>query len=120
MTVLLAAMVLAGLGAWLAHRALPAPAGCLGWDGRQWRWHAGGAELSLQRVVVALDLGGCVLLHLFPRSNMVEQHTHVSRIRPFWRIAASRSAQGAWHGLRLALAAHAGAPSAAVTDEVQR
>ena len=89
--------LLAGLGAWLARRALPPSAGHLRWDGK--RWHTTHAQVGqpLVRLVVALDLGTWVLLHLQPAQG-----------RAFWRIASIVSAQAAWHGLRVALAAHAG------------
>ena len=89
--------LLAAAGAWLARRALPPSPGRLRWDGQCWHTsHALGGQ-PLVRLVVALDLGTWVLLHLQPEQG-----------RACWRIASTGSAQAAWHGLRVALAAHAG------------
>jgi hypothetical protein len=52
--------------------------------------------------VVALDLGAWVLLRL-----------HLAGGGVGWRVASATSAQASWHGLRVALAAHAGAAPAA-------
>lgn len=95
----LAAGVLGMLGHRLARRTWPASPGRLRWDGRQWHVAGHGADRPLRRVVVALDLGSRLLLQLHPADGD----------RPLWRVASPQSAQGAWHGLRLALAAHAGA-----------
>ena len=94
--------LMAGLGHWLAHRALPQRPAHLRWDGQRWCCvHA--QTMPLQRLVVALDLGLWVLLQLHPADGG----------RPFWRIASARGARAAWHGLRVALAAHAGAAAPA-------
>ena len=95
-----AAAVVAGLGHQLARRALPLQPGQLRWDGQ--RWFCVGAQgmpvQPLQRLVLALDLGLWVLLHLHPADGG----------HPVWRVASARGATSAWHGLRVALAAHAG------------
>jgi hypothetical protein len=96
-----ACAVMAALGAWLARRALPIDAGRLRWDGEGWRW-LGLVDLPLGRLEVSLDLGVWVLLRLHPANGA----------RPMWRVASQRAAGGAWHGLRVALAAHAGAAAA--------
>jgi len=103
LAVLAAAVLMAGLGHWLALRALPHQPGRLRWDGQVWRCIAGPADQALQRLVVALDLGIWVLLRLHP----------ADRGAPVWRVASVGSAAAAWHGLRVALAAHAGAPPVA-------
>ena len=89
--------LLAAAGAWLARQALPSSPGRLRWDGQG--WHSGQAQTDqpLARLVVALDLGTWVLLQLQPAQG-----------RACWRVASLGSAQAAWHGLRVALAAHAG------------
>ncbi len=95
--VLAAAAVLAAIGLRLARRALPPSPGRLRWDGQAWHSVGAVAEQPLQRLVVALDLGTWVLLQLHPVAGRVR-----------WRVASASSAQAAWHGLRVALAAHAG------------
>ncbi len=96
------ALSLAALGAVLARRALPAAAGHLRWDGQVWCWVApdGRAEPPLARLEIALQLGPWALLRLHPAAGG----------QTFWRIASARAAGAAWHGLCVALAAHAGAP----------
>ena len=96
--VLVAAAAMAALGRWLAGRALPSIPGSLRWDGQAWSSVVGAQSLPLQRLVVALDLGIWVLLKLHPAGG-----------RPVWRVASAGSAQAQWHGLRVAMAAHAGA-----------
>ena len=98
--------LLAALGWWLGRRTWPAVAGRLRWDGTQWRCIDGSRDLPLVRVVVAVDLGIWLLLRLHPAAGG----------QPLWRVASARTARGAWHGLRLALAAHAGALSAGDDD----
>lgn len=96
-----ASMLLLGtLGWWLARRTWPVAPGHLRWDGVQWRCTGRGDDTVLVRLVVALDLGTWVLLRLHPAAGARAQ----------WRVASARAAGGAWHGLRLALAVHAGAP----------
>ena len=95
---LAAGALMAALGWVLATRALPARADTLRWDGQVWRCDGLG-DAPLGRVVVAIDLGVWVLLCLHPATSGP----------PGWRVASARTAQGGWHGLRLALAAHAGA-----------
>lgn len=99
----LAAVVAAGglmaaVGAWLGRLALPPSPGRLRWDGQGWHMMRLQAGQPLVRLVVALDLGTWVLLQLQPAQG-----------RACWRIASLGSAQAAWHGLRVALGAHAGA-----------
>jgi hypothetical protein len=105
MPMLLAAMagaaLLAVAGWWLARRALPLSPGRLRWDGQCWTSVGPQGPQPLQRLVVMLDLGVWVLLRLHP----VGGHA-------LWRVASAASAQAAWHGLRVALAAHAGATPA--------
>ncbi len=100
------AALLAPVGWWLARRALPPSPGRLGWDGQRWSDVGAHGAQPLQRLVVALDLGAWVLLRLHPAGGGA-----------VWRVASATSAQSAWHGLRVALAAHAGAaPAAAGAD----
>jgi hypothetical protein len=98
----MAAVLLAALGRWLAVRALPPQPGRLRWDGQSW-CAVGACNMPLQRLVLALDLGPWVLLQLHPADGR----------RPLWRVASARGAQSSWHGLRVALAAHAGAAAPA-------
>ncbi len=97
---LAAAVTMAAIGFWLARRALPPDAGRLRWDGQAWRWlsSAGPAELPLARLEIAIDLGNWALLRLHPADGG----------RALWRLASARTAGAAWHGLRVALVAHAG------------
>jgi hypothetical protein len=96
---------LATLGAWLARRALPVDAGRLRWDGQVWSW-LGPADQLLSRLEVMLDLGVWVLLRLHRADGA----------RPLWRVASERGAGAAWHGLRVALGAHAGAAVPTTAD----
>jgi hypothetical protein len=98
----LMAALLAGMGAMLARRTLPVSPGQLRWDGQAWSMVAAAGVQPLQRLVVALDLGIWVLLRLHPVHG-----------RTAWRVSGAGSARTAWHGLRLALAAHAGAANSA-------
>ena len=102
--------LLAALGWWLARRTWSSTPGHLRWDGAQWCCAGSGHSLPLARVVVALDLGTWVLLRLHPADGTA----------PLWRAASACGAGGAWHGLRLALAAHAGAPPQADDGEAAR
>lgn len=101
-----ACAAMAALGAWLARRALPIDAGRLRWDGEGWRW-LGPVEASLGRLEVSLDLGVWVLLRLHPADGA----------RPSWRVASQRAAPADWHGLRVALGAHAGAAEPTAVDQ---
>lgn len=94
----LVATLLAGVGAVLARRTLPVSAGQLRWDGQAWSLVSTADVQPLQRLVVALDLGTWVLLRL----HLIDGGTA-------WRVTGAGSARTAWHGLRLALVAHAGA-----------
>lgn len=96
------AVVAAGLavavpGAWLARRALPRDAGRLAWDGACWRLQPRGVLLAA--VVVALSTERWMLLRLLPGAGV-----------PLWRVASARAAGPHWHGLRVALTAHAAQP----------
>ena len=102
---LLAAAAAGALGVWQARFALPADGAYLGWDGVGWALGlhpaAGGntvpAETPLAAVVVAIDLGAWLLLCLHPATGPCR-----------WQAANARAAGADWHGLRLALQAHAG------------
>jgi len=110
-TALAAALLAAGLGAVLARRALPPGTARLGWDGQGWRLHTAPAAgrpaaadpIPLAQVVATLDLGPWLLLRLRPADG--------GPVR--WQVAGARAAGPAWHGLRVALAAHGGLPAAA-------
>ncbi len=86
-----------------AAQVLPASPEDLRWDGRAWALRqqaAGGSrEVPLATVIVAIDLGAWVLLQLRPAAGIGRR----------WRVASAGSVGAAWHGLRLALRAHAGA-----------
>jgi hypothetical protein len=117
----LALAALAWLAAWaalglrLARSALPNDGDFLQWDGMAWtlglrspgQSSATPAGLRLDRLVLALDLGAWVLLRL---------HSAAGGQR--WQVARASRAGTDWHGLRLALTAHAGraaAPAGAST-----
>ena len=104
------AALLMAVGWQLARRTWPALPGHLRWDGAQWLSVGRGRDLVLARVDVALDLGTWMLLRLHPADGGAPQ----------WRVASARGAGGAWHGLRLALANHAGAPLRADDGGVAR
>ena len=137
------ASAMALLGGVLSRWALPASPARLRWDGQGWQLLAGsrlppptgtaqpvaatgqplsGAPQPLRRVVVSLDLGGWLLLHLLPANANANAKANVNGAgqagRGVWRVASARGAGAAWHGLRVALLAHAGAaaPAAAPTD----
>jgi hypothetical protein len=92
--------LMAAFGAWLAGHALPALPGSLRWDGQTWSLLAPGTAIPVGRLLVAVDLGSWILLHLHPADGG----------SGMWRVASAASARGSWHGLRVALSAHAGAP----------
>ncbi|MBC7728724.1 MAG: hypothetical protein H7242_14120 [Microbacteriaceae bacterium] len=107
------------VGFWLARRALPAEPTRLRWDGSSWQLcrpvlGESRSELRdddlvlLQRVVVAMDLGTWMLLQLVPVGAM--RSAQRSTQRSGWRVVNAQSVGGAWHGLRVALQVHAGAP----------
>jgi len=103
------ASAMALLGWVLARRALPAHPARLRWDGQAWHLVQGsqppiGNPQPLRRVVVSLDLGGWLLLHLLPVAAKAAGRAG----RGEWRVASARRAGPAWHGLRVALLAHAG------------
>ena len=105
------ASAMALLGWVLARRALPASPARLRWDGQVWHLLQGSqlpgsAPLRLRRVVVSLDLGGWLLLHLLPDNANANGAVRAGRAE--WRVASARRAGAAWHGLRVALLAHAG------------
>jgi hypothetical protein len=98
----LGVVAMGAIGGWLARCTWPRDPGRLRWDGSQWLSTSPGAARPLPRVVVSLDLGTWMLLQLHPADGTAR----------LWRVASPRAARGAWHGLRVALAAHAGAPQA--------
>ena len=97
------ALGLGAIGVCLARRVLPGGSSRLGWDGAVWLWRGERPDqglVPLQRVVVSLDLGAWMLLQLVPACGLSTR----------WRVASARRAGPAWHGLRVALQAHAGDP----------
>ena len=109
------------VGYWLARQALPAEPARLRWDGSSWQlcreWRADDL-LPLQRVVVAMDLGAWMLLQLVPAElepaaqQSAQSAAQQAGQRSGWWVASAHGVGGAWHGLRVALQAHAGAPLA--------
>jgi hypothetical protein len=107
------------VGCWLARQALPAEPARLRWDGSSWQlgreWRDDDL-VPLQRVVVAMDLGAWMLLQLVPAEVEPSAQSAAQRAaqqagkRSDWRVASAQGVGGAWHGLRVALQAHAGAP----------
>ena len=103
------------VGCWLARQALPAEPARLRWDGSSWQlgreWRDDDL-LPLQRVVVAMDLGAWMLLQLVPAELEPSAQRAAQRAgkRSGWRVVSAHGVGGAWHGLRVALQAHAGAP----------
>lgn len=97
LTVLVIALVLGALGWMLAVRALPAEPAQLCWDGTAWQLRTDGLR-PLAQVVVSLDLGAWLLLQLRPAEGRARH----------WRVTHARVAGASWHGLRVALQAHAG------------
>ena len=110
--VLLVAAAAGAVGVWQARYALPADGAYLGWDGQRWALgqhpSASGktalAETPLAAVVVAIDLGAWLLLCLYPATGPRR-----------WQAAHAGAAGADWHGLRLALQAHAGRRTAAIS-----
>jgi hypothetical protein len=95
------ALALGATGAYLARRALPAGPARLCWDGSAWQLREGShndGPTPLMRVVVSLDLGAWMLLQLVPADGST----------PLWRPASAHGVGAAWHGLKVALQAHAG------------
>ncbi len=104
---LVGALALGFVGYLLARRVLPAAPAWLRWDGAAWSWrrdssseHPDDGAAPLQRVLVSMDLGAWLLLQLVPAGGSP----------PRWRVASAGSVGAAWHGLRVALQAHAGDP----------
>jgi hypothetical protein len=91
------ALAMGAVGWLLARRALPAEPAQLCWDGTAWQLRTD-ALRPLGQVVVAMELGAWVLLQLRPAPGRASH----------WRVAAARDAGASWHGLRVALQAHAG------------
>jgi hypothetical protein len=99
----LACVASAGLaGRRWAAQELPATPQALGWDGRSWALRSGpvgaAGDVPLAAVIVAIDLGSWVLLRLHPATD----------IGGCWRVASAGGSGASWHGLRLAMRAHAG------------
>jgi uncharacterized membrane protein YeaQ/YmgE (transglycosylase-associated protein family) len=112
---IVAGLASAWLGAGLARRALPANAECLRWDGQAWslvlRAPVGGLgiEVPVAHMVVSIDLGPWLLLRAYAVAGG-------SR----WQVArASCVGAAAWHGLRVALKAHAGSVQSSPGDQPQ-
>ena len=111
---IVAGVAAAWLGAGLARLALPANAQCLRWDGQVWslvlRAPGGGvgAEIAVERLVVAIDLGPWLLL----RAHAVAGGSR-------WQVARASCVGAAWHGLRVALKAHAGSAQSSPDDRLQ-
>jgi hypothetical protein len=97
---LVGAVVLGTVGRWWARRALPEGPARLCWDGAAWQCRTD-RLVPLRRVVVALDLGSWMLLHVVPTDGS----------QPRWLVASAAGVGAAWHGLRVALRAHAGDPA---------
>ncbi|WP_157039660.1 hypothetical protein [Aquincola tertiaricarbonis] len=83
-----AALLAAGAGACFGRFWLPAPAGVLCWDGRQWLWDGRPGDLR-----VVFDLGPWLLMCFSPAGQGRAAHLPLSR-------AAARAG---WHGLRAAV-----------------
>ena len=111
--VIFAGVAAALLGAGLARHALPADAQCLRWDGQVWslvlRAPGGvGAGIAVARLVVAIDLGPWLLLRAYAVAGG-------SR----WQVARASCVGAAWHGLRVALKAHAGSAQSSPDDRLK-
>jgi hypothetical protein len=93
------------LGWQVSSHWLPDRQGRLSWDGQAWRWIPSLSEPALDVpgvfVQVHLDTGQRKLLRLSDGRSVNG-----------WVIASCVSAGAAWHGLCVALAAHAGSPGA--------
>jgi hypothetical protein len=107
----------AAVGQRLARSALLGDVEYLQWNGQVWtlgqRRPGAGAvqvsELRLVRLVVALDLGSWLLLRLQPAAG-------ASR----WQVVRAARVGADWHGLRVALTAHAGSAADAAGNSAQR
>ena len=87
--------LVAGAAGWLAWRT---PTGLLRWDGQVWACVApGGQARALGGVRLQIDFGSWVLLRwrVPPRRQAL------------WACLHARDAGPAWHGMRVALVAHA-------------
>ena len=94
---LLAAVVLAGLGLWSALRAQPV--GELRWDGQYWTLKAGLAERGGALAGVHLDLQTLMLVHLVPADGRAQ-----------WLWLERGAAPERWRELRRALYSRAPLP----------
>ena len=111
-TLMLAAAAAGAMGFWQARYALPSNGAYLGWDGAGWTLglhpaasgKAALVEIPLAAVEVALDLGAWLLLCLHPTAGPC-----------LWQAARAGPSGADWHGLRLALQAHAGRRTAPIS-----
>lgn len=90
----LAALAAAAAGAVLWR----SPRGSLRWDGAAWAWVTPAGEVvPLARLRLQIDFGRWVLL----------RWTGAGARRATWASLGAAQAGAAWHGMRVALAAHA-------------
>jgi hypothetical protein len=93
-----ASLLLGGLGAIAARRALSAPARQLGWDGSTWRLGRPGGEGQPGQAALMLDLGGWMLVRFTPDPALQQ-----ARRGACWLPLSVRDAAAAWPALRVAL-----------------
>ncbi len=92
------ATIAAGLGAALGGMVWRPPRGQLRWDGRGWTLVQPSGQLQpIDRLQLRIDFGAWVLL----RWNAEAQRGAT------WASLRAADAGAAWHGMRVALAAHA-------------
>jgi hypothetical protein len=96
----LAAALACWAGLRWARRILPPDPPVLRWNGQHWQLLP---DVDLARLQVQLDVGAWLLLHWRCAADG----------RTGWGVARPAAAGAHWHGLRVALRAHAGAALAA-------
>jgi len=104
---LLLSLLLGGVAALVAWRALSGPALSLGWDGSAWQLQRSGIDRQAGRVALMLDLGSWLLVRFVPDAAPAR-----TRRRAAWLPLSRRDAPAAWPALRVALHAPPAPPAA--------
>ncbi len=104
---LLLSLMLGGVAALVARRALSGPAHSLGWDGSTWQLQRSGIDGRAGRVALMLDLGSWLLVRFVPDAAAAR-----TRRRATWLPLSRRDAAEAWPALRVALHAPPAPPAA--------
>jgi len=99
---LLLSLLLGGVAALVAWRALPVHSTPLAWDGTAWQLQPPGADARCGQVALMLDLGDWMLVRFSPAG--------AGWLADVWLPLSRRDTAAAWPALRVAL--HAPQPAA--------